>query len=176
MLFHRARFQSREYFLVQLVTNPNVSLSALETQAPQKQEVKLLHDQWKHCASQCKQNEAIVPVSLVSVKWLTIPLGWVANENSNSSSLFQLGGERGDAIRYLCCSCVYLDGCTKPCFFKHRRSQNNSNKIIIFPILPSQSPFVITPTQNWCQYSAQTIRLCSNFLLLLWALLFPLHL
>lgn len=115
-------------------------LSPLETQAPQKQEVKPLHDQWKHSASHCKQNQAILPVSLVSVKWLIIPLGWVVNENSNSSSLFQLGGKMGDAIRYLCWSCVYLEGCTKPCFFKHRRSQNNSKKYYFLNLFLSQPP------------------------------------
>lgn len=63
----QSSLQLRDYFLVQLRAIPNVSLSPLETQAPQKQEVKS-HDQWKHSASHCKQNQDIMPVSLVSVK------------------------------------------------------------------------------------------------------------
>lgn len=105
-------------------------------------------------------------------KWLIIPLGWVVNENSNSSSLFQLGGKMGDTSRYLCCGRVYLEGCTKPCFFKHRRSQNNSkNKIYFLNLFLSQPPPKIDA--NILPKSSDFVQI---FFCFYRALLFPLHL
>lgn len=46
-------------------------------------------------------------------------------------------------------------------------------KITAKNLLFSQPPFVTTSTQNWCQYSAKTIRLCSNFLLLFLSSVIP---
>lgn len=71
-----------------------------------------------------------------SVKCLIIPLGWVVNENSNTSSLFHIG-DMGDAIRYLCSNSVYLEGCKKPCFFKHKRNQKEKKKLISLPFTPN---------------------------------------
>lgn len=110
-------------------------------------------------------------------KCLIIPLGWVVNENSNTSSLFQIG-EMGDVIRYLCSNSVYLEACTKPCFFKHKRNQKKKKKSSFsYPLL--QMSFGQHPNSKlmpvFCQ-NHTIIRLCSNFLLLLGALLFPLHL
>lgn len=174
MLFHRARFQHRDYFLVQLGAIPSVSLSPLETQAPQKQEVKS-HDQWKHSASHCKQNQAIMPVSLVSVKWLIIPLGWVVNENSNSSSLFQLGGEMGDAIRYLCCSLfrsVYLEGLQNSGSLSTGRAKIIAKKKNYFlNLLLSESP--PKTDINILPSPSDSVQI---FFCFFWALLFPLHL
>lgn len=93
-------------------------------------------------------------------KCLIIPLGWVVNENSNTSSLFQIG-EMGDVIRYLCSNSVYLEACTKPCFFKHKRNQKKKKKAH-FPTLYSKCPLVNTPTQNWCQYFAKTTQLSDS--------------
>jgi len=69
-------------------------------------------------------------------KMLIIPLGLVVNENSNPSSLFQLGGEMGDAVRCLCWNSVCLESCTKPCFFKHRRNQEKE-EVVSLPFTPN---------------------------------------
>lgn len=72
----------------------------------------------------------------------------------------------GDAIRYLCCSCVYLEGCTKPCFFKHRRSQNNCNKTIIFHYSSCSTSFCHYPDPKlmpiFCQNHQTLFKLSST--------------
>lgn len=71
-----------------------------------------------------------------------------------------------DTIRYLCCSCVYLEGCTKPCFFKHRRSQNNSKKFTIFStsfchnLHPKLMPIFCQNHQTLFKLSSAFFELC----------------
>lgn len=153
----RVHMQTGECFLV---------LSLLQTQ------VRPPREQWEPRASHRQQNWAVPPVPLVSGKRLITPLGCVVNGNSTSSSLFRFGGEMGDAVRYLRCNSAYWEDFTNPPFFKQeiKRSFWYPSFQTSFGQHPNPKP-----TPVFCQNHVIT-RLCSNFLLLLGALLFPLHL
>lgn len=119
-----------------------------------------------------QQNWAVPPVPLVSGKRLITPLGCLVNGNSTSSSLFRFGGEMGDAVRYLRCNSAYWEDFPNPPFFNQeiKRSFWYPSFQTSFGQHPNPKP-----TPVFCQNHVIT-QLCSNFLLLLGALLFPLHL